>query len=339
MTSPPADILQLLRQYGHTVEPAALESLMRGVAAAPEGLAGPEWVELVEPKADAILTKKLSEWRADLAKADDGLAASPAPATRLAALRAELKRRGIDGFVVPRADQHQGEYVARQSQRLAWLTGFTGSAGLAIVLADRAAIFIDGRYTLQVRHQVDIVAFAPHQIPEQSPEAWIAENLPPGAKLGFDPWLQTVDGQERYAGACARAGGSFAALDSNPLDAVWHDRPAAPLAPVLPQPARPAKRAANASARSLRPKAPMWRCSPPPIRSPGCSTCAAAIFRGRLLRWASPCCMPTAMSTSTWTAARFRRARWPGSATPSPWPHPTRSTAPSTAWARNPGVC
>jgi Xaa-Pro aminopeptidase len=119
---------------------------------------------------------------------------------------------------------------------LTWLTGFTGSAGLAVVLADRAAIFIDGRYTLQVRHQVDIDAFVPHQIPEDSPEAWIAGNLPSNARLGFDPWLQTVDGQERYARACARAGGSFVALDSNPLDAVWRDRPAAPLAPMLPQP-------------------------------------------------------------------------------------------------------
>ena len=106
MTSSPADILQLLRQYGHTVEPAALDSLMRGVAAAPEGLAGPEWVELVKPGADTILTKALSDWRADLAKADDGLAASPAPSSRLAGLREELKRRGIDGFVVPRADEH-----------------------------------------------------------------------------------------------------------------------------------------------------------------------------------------------------------------------------------------
>jgi Xaa-Pro aminopeptidase len=236
MTSSRADILQLLRQYGHTVEPAALDSLMRGVAAAPEGLAGPEWVELVKPGADTILTKALSDWRADLAKANDGLAASPAPASRLAALREELKRRGIDGFVVPRADEHQGEYVARQSQRLAWLTGFTGSAGLAIVLADRAAIFVDGRYTLQVRHQVDTAAFAPHQIPEESPETWIAENLPPDAKLGFDPWLQTVDGQERYAQACARAGGNLVPLDTNPLDTVWRDRPAAPLAPVVPQP-------------------------------------------------------------------------------------------------------
>jgi Xaa-Pro aminopeptidase len=236
MTSAPDDVLELLRRRGHQPDPSALDALMRGVAAAPEGLAGPEWVELVDPQADAELTKALTAWRAALATADDGLDAAPAPASRLAALRAELRRRDLQGFVVPRADEHQGEYVPRRSQRLAWLTGFSGSAGLAIVLADRAAIFIDGRYTLAVRGQVDTAAFVPHQIPEQSPETWIAENLPKGGKLGFDPWLQTVDGHERFARACQRAGGEFVPVDSNPVDAVWPDRPPAPLAPVLPHP-------------------------------------------------------------------------------------------------------
>jgi Xaa-Pro aminopeptidase len=209
---------------------------MRGVAAAPEGLAGPEWVELIEPQADAELTRALTAWRAELARADDGLEAAPAPPSRLANLRAELQHRGLDGFVVPRADEHQGEYVPRRSQRLAWLTGFSGSAGLAIVLLDRAAIFVDGRYTLAVRAQVDTEAFVPHQVPEQSPEAWIADNLSKGGKLGFDPWLQTVDGHERFQRACQRAGGSFVPVDANPIDAVWSDRPPAPIAPVLPQP-------------------------------------------------------------------------------------------------------
>jgi Xaa-Pro aminopeptidase len=236
MTSPPDDVLELLRRRGRQPDPSALDALMRGVAAAPEGLAGPEWIELVDPQADAELTTALMAWRAALATADDGLDAAPAPASRLAALRAELRRRDLQGFVVPRADEHQGEYVPRRSQRLAWLTGFSGSAGLAIVLADRAAIFIDGRYTLAVRSQVDTAAFVPHQIPEESPETWITENLPKGGKLGFDPWLQTVDGHERFARACQRAGGEFVPVDSNPVDAVWPDRPPAPLAPVLPHP-------------------------------------------------------------------------------------------------------
>ena len=236
MTSPPDDVLQLLRRHGRDLAASDLDSLMRGVAAAPEGLAGPEWIELIAPDADAALAKALTAWRAELSGADDGLEESPAPASRLAALRAELKQRGLDGFVVPRADEHQGEYVPRRSQRLGWLTGFSGSAGTAIVLADKAAIFVDGRYTLAVRGQVDVEAFVPHQIPEESPDAWIAANLPKGGKLGFDPWLQTVDGYDRFARAAMRAGGSFVPVEANPIDAVWLDRPAAPLAPVLPHP-------------------------------------------------------------------------------------------------------
>ena len=236
MTTAPDDIIALLHGRGRGIAPASLGDLMRGVAAAPENLSGPEWVELIDPAADAELTTALCKWRAELAAADDGLQASPAPTSRLADLRAELKRRGLDGFVVPRADEHQGEYVPRRSQRLGWLTGFSGSAGLAIVLADRAAIFIDGRYTLAVRDQVDVAAFVPHQIPEQSAEQWIAENLPKGGRLGFDPWLQTVDGYDRFARACQRAGGNFIAVESNPVDSVWRERPPAPLAPVLPHP-------------------------------------------------------------------------------------------------------
>ncbi|MEI6205017.1 MAG: aminopeptidase P family N-terminal domain-containing protein, partial [Enhydrobacter sp.] len=236
----PVDVLHLLRQRGRELAPADLDSLMRGVAAAPEGLAGPEWIELIAPgidlRADAELTNALTKWRDELARADDGLEDSPAPASRLAALRAELKQRGLDGFVVPRADEHQGEYVPRRSQRLGWLTGFGGSAGMAIVLAEKAAIFIDGRYTLAVRGQVDTASFVPHQIPDESPDAWIAANLPQGGKLGFDPWLQTVDGYDRFARAAQGAGGSFVPVESNPVDAVWRGRPAAPLAPVLPHP-------------------------------------------------------------------------------------------------------
>ena len=114
MSSAPDDVLHLLRQRGHAADPAALDALMRGVAAAPEGLAGPEWVELFDPQPDAALTRALTAWRAEMAGADDGLAAQPAPPERLAALREELARRGLDGFVVPRADEHQGEYVPRR---------------------------------------------------------------------------------------------------------------------------------------------------------------------------------------------------------------------------------
>jgi Xaa-Pro aminopeptidase len=155
-----------------------------------------------------------------------------ASAPRLAALRAELKRRGLDGFIVPRADRYQNEYVPPYAERLAWLTGFTGSAGAAIVLADRAAIFVDGRYLVQVREEVDSAAFAVEHLVEHPPTAWIDENLPSGAKLGYSPWLHTVEGAERLAKAADAAGGSLVAVADNPIDVLWQKRPQPPLGAV-----------------------------------------------------------------------------------------------------------
>src|SRR5579862_1986276 len=111
---------------------------------------------------------------------------------RLAVLRAELAKRELDGFLVPRADEHQGEYVPRRAERLAWLTAFTGSAGAAVVLKDKAAIFVDGRYTLQVRQQTDTRLFHPRDLVVEGLGTWIENNLPKGARLGYDPWLHTA---------------------------------------------------------------------------------------------------------------------------------------------------
>ena len=156
--------------------------------------------------------------------------------TPLSLLRAELKTRGLDGFIVPRADEHQGEYVPASAARLAFLTGFTGSAGAAVVLADKAAVFVDGRYTIQVANEVDPKLFAYLHLVEQPPHRWLAETLPAGAKFGYDPWLHTPDQVAQLKEACAQAGAELVALDSNPLDAVWADRPAVPLTPVVPHP-------------------------------------------------------------------------------------------------------
>jgi len=156
-----------------------------------------------------------------------------ATAPRLAALRAELKRRGLSGFVVPRADRYQNEYVPPCAERLAWLTGFTGSAGIAIVLADRAAIFVDGRYLVQVGEEIDTAAFAVEHLIEHPPTAWIEENLRSGAKLGYSPWLHTVEGAERFAKACDAAGASLVAVADNPLDPLWQKRPPPPLGAVM----------------------------------------------------------------------------------------------------------
>jgi Xaa-Pro aminopeptidase len=151
---------------------------------------------------------------------------------RLSALREELARRKLTGFVIPRADQQQNEYVPPSDERLAWLTGFTGSAGLAVVLTSEAAIFVDGRYTLQAAKQVDGKAWRVEPLVEPPPETWLAKHLKTGDRLGFDPWLHTSAAAERLAGACAKAGAELVAVDSNPVDAIWTERPPPPIAPV-----------------------------------------------------------------------------------------------------------
>jgi len=149
-------------------------------------------------------------------------------AAHLAALRAEIKRRGLDGFVIPRADRQQNEYLPASEERLAWLTGFTGSAGAAIVLAERAAVFVDGRYTVQAENQVDTKLFSIEHLVDAPPDKWLEQNLKSGAKLGYDPWLHTSEGADKLRKACATVGAELAAVDSNPIDALWTDRPSPP---------------------------------------------------------------------------------------------------------------
>ena len=155
---------------------------------------------------------------------------------RIARLRAELTCRGLHGFVVPRADEHQSEYVPKNAERLSWLTGFTGSAGTAIVLQDKAALVVDGRYTEQAAAQVDTSVIAPVPLAKTSAEDWIAANLPAGAALAYDPWLHTSDGLKRLEAAVGRAGGRLTPVDINLVDVIWIDRPPAPRAPVRPHP-------------------------------------------------------------------------------------------------------
>jgi len=155
-----------------------------------------------------------------------------ASALRVAALRTELARRGLTGFIVPRSDRHQNEYVPASEQRLAWLTGFAGSAGVAIVLMERALLFVDGRYTLQAREQVDTSLFAIEHLVETPPDRWIEENLAIGDRLGYDPWLHTVEGAERLGKACATAGATLVAVEPDLIDAIWAGRPAPPVGAV-----------------------------------------------------------------------------------------------------------
>ena len=156
-----------------------------------------------------------------------------ASGARVAALRTELARRGLTGFIIPRSDRHQNEYVPASEERLAWLTGFTGSAGAAIVLMERAVLFVDGRYTLQVREQVDTSLFTIEHLVETPPDRWIETNLTNADRLGYDPWLHTVESAERLAKACAAAGATLVAVEPDLIDAIWSDRPAPPLGAVM----------------------------------------------------------------------------------------------------------
>ena len=194
--SAPDDGIRLLASRleaaGRPVSAEDLAGLLAGIAAAPEGFAGPSWLELIGGKLDEPTRQALIDARARL------------------------------------------EYVPARAQRLPWLTGFTGSAGIAIVLADQAAIFVDGRYTLQVTRQVDVALFEPQPLDRISPDRWLGEKLRPGMRLGFDPWLHGIGECDRYVAACATAGAELVALDRNPIDAVWADQPPAPLGPVVP---------------------------------------------------------------------------------------------------------
>ncbi|MDB5661794.1 MAG: peptidase [Sphingomonas bacterium] len=145
---------------------------------------------------------------------------------RLKALREELARRRLDGFVVPLTDEHMSEYVGAYAQRLAWLTGFQGSAGSAVVLPAEAAIFVDGRYTLQVREQVSADDWSYQAVPETSVAQWLQAHAAEGARIGYDPWLHTRGWVKAAAAALASRGATLVAVDTNPIDTVWPDRPA-----------------------------------------------------------------------------------------------------------------
>ena len=157
-------------------------------------------------------------------------------ADRLAALRVQLKEDRLDGFVVPLTDEHMSEYVRSYAQRLAWLTGFQGSAGSAVVLPEEAAIFTDGRYTIQVRQQVSPSEWSYQSVPETSVAKWLQENAPSGARIGYDPWLHTSDWVKQATVSLAAKGAELVPVKRNPIDAVWSDRPEPSKARLVVQP-------------------------------------------------------------------------------------------------------
>ena len=229
------DLQKILQDADIIRDEAEIEALLRGAAAAPPD-SQDRWTDLIAPNATTAV-------RAQLAQAGraymDGLGSpftdGPAPKERLDALRVEMRKQGLDGLVIPRTDEYQGEYIAQKAERVLWLTGFAGSAGTVVVGLDKAAIFIDGRYTLQVLDQVDTSLFTPQHMIEAPATDWIAENFKAGDKIGFDPWLHTQHGAGHLNLAAQRAGASLVRVEPNPVDTVWQDQPAATLTPVVPQ--------------------------------------------------------------------------------------------------------
>ncbi len=227
-----ARLAELLAAAGSRYGVEEVVALVHGINAAPEGFDPEAWIELVAPEPGPELRDWLRALRAELGGAE----APPEPPVpeRLARLRTELERLGLVGFILPLTDEHGSEYLPSHARRLSWLTGFTGSAGTVVALRDKAALFVDGRYTLQAEAELDHAQFERHQVPEHPPTRWIGEHLPAGGRLGFDPMLHTKPEIERLRRACAKAGGELAALDANPIDRIWTSRPPAPIAPVRP---------------------------------------------------------------------------------------------------------
>ena len=181
-------------------------------------------------------------------------AADSAP--HLAALRARLATMKLDAFLVPHADAHQNEYVPPNAERLAWLTGFTGSAGEAVIMADSAHVFVDGRYTLQLKRQTDPALFTPQDLVNNPPARWLGDNLKPGMRVGIDPSLHTIAETEKLRAACDKADAELVLCASNPVDAAWQDAPPPPVTPVAIHPiefaGKTAKRKLADMARTVR---------------------------------------------------------------------------------------
>jgi Xaa-Pro aminopeptidase len=237
---------RLLKAAGSQVRlsepsPALVRDLLAGVVAAPEPWEGDEaWMPLIVDRPAPELVRTLGTLKVRLAGARPRIEPRDpvAAAARLDALRGQLTGRGLGGFVVPLSDPHQLENPPANAQRLRWLTGFTGSAGVAVVLADQAAIFVDGRYTLQAAREVDPKLYHHHHVTERPPADWTAANVSAGARIGYDPWTMTEDDVARYATALSRIGASLVAVEPNPIDGVWADRPPAPISQVRVHEAR-----------------------------------------------------------------------------------------------------
>lgn len=221
------ELQALLTEEGLISDADHLDRLLSGAAAAPEPIDPRDVLGVFgapsDRAADAIISligEKRDAWNAAI------VAARTSGDTRLKALRAELAKRKLTGFIQPVADEHLGEYVPLRGQRLPWLTGFSGSAGLVAVTRDKAAVFVDGRYVLQVTQQVDGAVFETHHLMDMTPQAWLGDVLKEDDKIGYDAWLHTETALAGYRSVCDKALAEFVAVDGNPIDTIWTDQPA-----------------------------------------------------------------------------------------------------------------
>lgn len=227
---------RVLREASVAITVEEVVARVRAVAAAPVSLVDGPALDLVIPDIDAVKNAGVKELIVQMLSEtvhqyDSENGAEPA-AARVSALRSELLACGLDGFVIPMTDEHQNEFVPRHAQRLAWLSRFTGSAGTIVVLPGRAALFVDGRYTLQAQDQVDPDVF--ETLGHDKVSDWLEENLSPDQKLGYDPWLHSEAGVKVMRKAAEAAGAHLQGVPSNPVDAVWTGRPAEPLSRIVP---------------------------------------------------------------------------------------------------------
>ena len=222
----------LLRQSGARFCAAEARDLIAGVAAAPVGFYPDSWMSLVADHPSKELQAALSALLADERRRFSSSGGDHV--ARLAALRAEMRRRRLAGFIVPRSGENPGEHVPARAERLAWLTGFTGSAGTAVILRDKAALFVDGRYTTQAANEVDATLFSIRHIIRQSVREWLAEELPPKARIGYDPWLHTPNQVAALQRACAKVGARTVPGEGNLINSLWLNQPPPPIAPVVP---------------------------------------------------------------------------------------------------------
>lgn len=207
-----------------------VDDLLKGVLAAPEGHDPDAWLDLIAP-VDAVRLRSLLKERIESLKTAPREPALPL-ADRLQQLMSTLAACGLDGFVQPLTDEHRNEYIPSARQRLAWLTGFTGSAGTLVVLGDRAVVFVDGRYTVQAEQQLDPDLFERAHLIDTPPSKWLDDHLAEGQRLAYDPSLHIEAEVERFKKACAKAGAELVPVAENPIDSIWTDQPPLPIAPL-----------------------------------------------------------------------------------------------------------